>query len=396
MASQDKQGEINRLLYLVIDTASLLCNDVRTKSTEILMWAMQTIDRILECGNCTFPIYFYEPLFDVIVEACKKDDYLIARANQSLNLIEVIDKALKDDKKHSIRYYSTKLIILLKSVDIASYAKIVQKEYFNLVENITLSNEQDLILLSFIIRELNQSECISILLLLDGLDLLIHRVQNEDASEGLQNDSSFLYLFKFNILSEMVIENYSKHQAKLDPNVLQSAIDDLYLVKGDVNELDLSAIQVVTWTTADFFYNKQLYDHALPWYRYSYNITQVNFQGTSNSVIVTQKLSFCYIQANDYNAAYECFKKGIEDAERDVELEDHLLLLKFALMQNICSLEKAVTPILDKILVLQEFKLECFVTILEYCYQCSGAEKPLLFKSSWHASLSFTKIRLKK
>jgi hypothetical protein len=48
-----------------------------------------------------------------------------------------------------------------------------------------------------------------------------------------------------------------------------------------------------------------------------------------------RKLSYCYIQNNDADAAYECLRKGIEDdANNKVETEDYLLFVKYALLQQ--------------------------------------------------------------
>jgi hypothetical protein len=59
---------------------------------------------------------------------------------------------------------------------------------------------------------------------MDGLDLLIHRTQNELTNAPIP--SSSMYLFKFYILSELVLEN-DKNMIELDENVLRSVVDGI-------------------------------------------------------------------------------------------------------------------------------------------------------------------------
>lgn len=105
--------------------------------------------------------------------------------------------------------------------------------------------------------------------IMDGLDLLIHRAENN--LMGTSVDSSTLYLCKIFILSELAIEN-SKSLVQCSDDVIRSAMDGkikhdlvfnhltllstaVFLIKEDIEEVDLSAIQIVLWRTGDFFYN---------------------------------------------------------------------------------------------------------------------------------------------
>lgn len=104
---------------------------------------------------------------------------------------------------------------------------------------------------------------------MDGLDLLIHRAENN--LMGTSVDSSTLYLCKIFILSELTIEN-SKSSAQCNDDVIRSSMDGkvkhhllcshltllptaVFLIKEDIEEDDLNAIQIVLWRTGDFFYN---------------------------------------------------------------------------------------------------------------------------------------------
>lgn len=57
---------------------------------------------------------------------------------------------------------------------------------------------------------------------MDGLDLLNHR--NENIQTNGPTSSSYMYLFKFYILTELVLENH-KSMIELDASILRSAMD---------------------------------------------------------------------------------------------------------------------------------------------------------------------------
>ncbi|OBZ85165.1 hypothetical protein A0J61_06784 [Choanephora cucurbitarum] len=294
------------------------------------------IRKHLVLGIAEYPYSFNTDRFPFtrvsFVNACQDHHLLIKEINESLKLADILDSVLSKEKKRSIKYFLAKISILLKSADVNDYASVVQREYFGLVENVEFSY---------------------------GLDLLIHRIQEEANTE---TDLGFLYLFKFNILSEITIENFKKNQLELDENVIRASIDDIYLIKEDIDPLNIATIQAITWATADFFYNQKLFQLALPWYRYSYHITKANFVETNNSIVVARKLSTCYLESNDGEAAYTCYKKGIEDAGKNVTVKDYMWLLKCGFNQSSLSTKE------DQLIRLEDFQLEDFVSVLEYCY----------------------------
>ncbi|KAI8368802.1 hypothetical protein EDC96DRAFT_504416 [Choanephora cucurbitarum] len=365
----EKQGEINYLLYIILDIGVSFCNDDESKSYKksenILSWALQSIHTVLIQTDSLLPEYLSDVFLDFVVNACQGHHLLIKEINESLKLVDILDSVLSKEKKRSIKYFLAKISILLKSADANDYASVVQREYFGLVENVEFSCKSDLAILALTVKRLNQSGCIITLLLLDGLDLLIHRIQEEANTE---TDLGFLYLFKFNILSEMTIENFKKNKLELDENVIRASIDDIYLIKEDIDPLNMATIQAITWATADFFYNQKLFQLALPWYRYSYHITKANFVETNNSIVVARKLSTCYLESNDREAAYTCYKKGIEDAGKSVTVKDYIWLLKCGFNQSSLSAKEVIPHILDQLIRLEDFQLEDFIAVLEYCY----------------------------
>lgn len=67
-------------------------------------------------------------------------------------------------------------------------------------------------------------DCASLSTIMDGLDLLIHRAENN--LMGTSVDSSTLYLCKIFILSELAIEN-SKSSVQCSDDVIRSAMDGI-------------------------------------------------------------------------------------------------------------------------------------------------------------------------
>ncbi|KAK4516313.1 uncharacterized protein ATC70_011283 [Mucor velutinosus] len=200
---------------------------------------------------------------------------------------------------------------------------------------------------------------------MDGLDLLIHRAENN--LMGTSVDSSTLYLCKIFILSELTIEN-SKSSAQCNDDVIRSSMDAVFLIKEDIEEDDLNAIQIVLWRTGDFFYNRRNYKDALPWYRHAYTATQSTFHGTDNAIILAKKLSFCHVESNDPYSAYQCMKRCHQDPS-NWTTEDFILLLKYGLMQTTLPQDELLSGIMEDVIESSSFQPRYFVDILEYCYQ---------------------------
>ncbi|KAI8645800.1 hypothetical protein BD408DRAFT_42855 [Parasitella parasitica] len=325
MSADQKSDEIAYLCYLIIDTGAGMSKSALKSSVKVITWVFEALEKVLQCkGSASLPKYLYNPLFDLIVNVCQKDTHIL-RPDVLKGVLETFEKAFHQEKKAGVQYYQAKIQLLLKAVSSVSdpLQTALQTEYFKMVENIVIIADE-LNILVLITRKLNQNSYISISSLMDGLDLLIHRAENNLI--GTSVDSSTLYLCKIYILSDLVVEN-SRLLAQSNDALIRSAMDAIFLIKEDLQEVDLSAIQIILWRTGDFFYSKYCYGEALSWYHYAYSATQSTFQGTDNAIILAKKLAFCHITNNDPHSAFQCMKKCHENPS-NWSTEDFILLLQ--------------------------------------------------------------------
>ncbi|CAO3628445.1 unnamed protein product [Mucor fragilis] len=366
MSSSDKCDEVAYLGYLLLDTATSMSKSASKSSVDVLVWLFDALDKVLNCkGSVKLPKYLYVPLLDLIIHVCQKDTHVL-RTEALKSVLVTFDEIFSQDMKTDTRYYLSKMHIQLKAVSLISESlhRALQAEYFKLVENVVITVD-DLNMLVVTVRKLNQNRNVGLSTIMDGLDLLIHRAENN--LMGTSVDSSTLYLCKIFILSELAIEN-SKSLVQCSDDVIRSAMDAVFLIKEDIEEVDLSAIQIVLWRTGDFFYNKHCYKDALPWYHYAYAATQPTFPGTDNAIILAKKLSFCHVESKDPYSAYQCMKKCHQNPS-NWTTEDFILLLKYALMQTTLPQEELINGIMEDIIESPSFQPHHFVIVLEYCYQ---------------------------
>ncbi|KAL7333968.1 sporulation-specific protein 22 [Mucor circinelloides] len=384
MSSSEKCDEIAYLCYLVLDTGASMSKSVSRSSVDVITWVFDALGKILNCkGSVSLPKYLYNPLLELTMFVCQKDTHIL-RSNVLKSVLTTFDHAFSQDMKTDVRYYLSKIHIQLKAVSLLSDSlhKTLQTEYFKMVENVVITAD-DLNMLVVTVRKLNQNRNVGLSTIMDGLDLLIHRAENN--LMGPSVDSSTLYLCKIFILSELAIEN-SRSSVQCSDDIIRSAMDAIFLIKEDIEEVDLSTIQVVLWRTGDFFYDRRCYKEALPWYHYAYAATQSTFQETDNAIILAKKLSFCHIESNDPHSAYQCMKRCHDD-QTHWTTEDFIVLLKYGLMQTTLSQEECtyscpktthwhsfiyfivMNNIMEDIIESSSFKPDYFVVILEYCYQ---------------------------
>ncbi|KAI7900431.1 uncharacterized protein BX663DRAFT_517550 [Cokeromyces recurvatus] len=389
LSSKDRQGETIYLYYITLDIGYALVKNnssYNKRSSDILHWIICAFDKIFNSSNggteTMLPDYLSQRFMKLIICICQKDNDILPD-NRIYSSINTFDKVLNSENKTTtVIYYLAKIQLFLKSLSSSSSNDILknkfEKEYFKMVENIKIGNHQDLALLSSIIRKINQHQYINVSNLMSSLDILIHRTENETNQTSII-DSSTLYLFKIYLLSELVLENHSR-SIEFNKDILRHAMDDIYLVKEDIQLVDLSAIQLILWKTGDIFYHKKLYDLALPWYRYASSISESTFQGVNNTMILTRKLVFCYIHLNDINSTYDCLRKAIyymnddddDDMNSTIQVENSILFIKYSLLQTkevSKRKETLIIPILKNLIQSTEFKLDYFEDIFEYCYQ---------------------------
>ncbi|KAF1797660.1 hypothetical protein FB192DRAFT_1178194 [Mucor lusitanicus] len=364
--ASDKYNEIAYLCYLVVATATSMSRVVSKSSVDVLIWVFDALDKILKCkGSVSLPKYLHVPLLDLIMHVCEKDTHVL-RSDALKSILATFDRVLSESMKTDTRYYLCRILIQLKAVSLLSESlqKALQIEYFKMVENIVITMD-GLNMLVVTLRKLNQNRNVGLSTIMDGLDLLIHRAENN--LMGTSVDSSTLYLCKIFILSELAIEN-SRSSVQCSDDIIRSAMDAVFLIKEDIEEVDLNAIQIVLWRTGDFFYQKCCYKEALPWYHYAYAATQSMFEGTENAILLAKKLSFCHMESNDPYSAYQCMKKCHENPSKWTT-QDYILLLKYGLAQTTLPQEALMNNIMEDIVESPSFQPQYFVDILEYCYQ---------------------------
>ncbi|KAL9554661.1 hypothetical protein MBANPS3_002712 [Mucor bainieri] len=385
MSSSDKCNEVAYLSYLVLNTATSMSKSVSKSSVDVLAWIFDALDKILNCkGSVSLPAYLYTPLLDLIIHVCEKDTHIL-RYEAMKNSLAMFDEIFPQNMKTDTKFYLCKILIKLKAVTLLSESlnTALQAEYFKMVENVVITVD-GLYMLITTVRKLNQNRNVGLSTIMDGLDLLIHRAENN--LMGASVDSSTLYLCKIFILSELAMEN-SRSSVQCSDDVIRSAMDGkvvvithqlflnhltllptaVFLIKEDIEETDLNAIQIVLWRTGDFFYNKQCYKEAMPWYHYAYAATQPTFQKTDNAIILAKKLSFCHLESNDPNSAYQCMRKCHEDSS-NWTIEDFILLFKYGLMQTTLPQEELMNGVLEDIIESSSFQPHYFIDLLEYCY----------------------------
>ncbi|KAI8969216.1 hypothetical protein BDF20DRAFT_151143 [Mycotypha africana] len=243
--------------------------------------------------------------------------------------------------------------------------KKMQEEYFNMVETISVTTSTlDLALLVSIAHLVNQNQYVSISSIMDGLDVLIHRALLISNKISSSDNSSEFYLVKVLILSELCQEAMQL-SIDFEERVLGSTMDDIFLIKGDIPDAELSAIQMLLWRTGDGFYD---FRTASLWFKYAYNITSSTFGENTNAIIMARKLSVCFIQMEDADAAYESLRKGIEDTAEPA-IEDYLLLFQYSLRQTKVEQPYLTDPILATLFECKDLSLKHFLPILKYCYK---------------------------
>ncbi|KAI9487516.1 MAG: hypothetical protein EXX96DRAFT_647164, partial [Benjaminiella poitrasii] len=262
LSEKDRKGEAIYLYHITLEIGYSLVKQNRRSSVDILYWVICAVDKIFQSSEGeTRPAslgYLSQSFMKLIIFICQKDNDSLPD-NRIYLLVNTFDKVLNDEKKiTTITYYLAKIHLFLKSLSTSNEVikNKFDKEYFKMVENIVISNHQDLSLLSSIMRKINQLKYITISNLMSSLDLLIRRTEN-NKNNMITINSSALYLFKIHILSELVIENHSR-SIKFDQEILRHAMDDVYLVKEDINLVDLAAIQLILWKTGDIFYEVSL------------------------------------------------------------------------------------------------------------------------------------------
>ncbi|KAI9358797.1 hypothetical protein BD770DRAFT_410109 [Pilaira anomala] len=274
-------------------------------------------------------------MFDT-VKVCLKDD-LPLKETQMIKALQVLEKSMPDQGNAILQYFMTRVFIVTKfhSVEAKSLKqKILQDDYFEVIEKMPIPQEDaELINLNVIIKKIVDSELISISKIMEGLDLLTQRSKNNtDVSSSPTEER--IRIFKIKILSDLVVK--LETPTDFDPDILRLALDDIFLVKDDMNDIDLSVIQMILCRTGDIFYERKLYSAALPWYRYTWNIFRLPSAGSQNSITLISKLSSCYEKLNDFNMAYEYMQKCLDDPllTHPATAEDYLTYIKFAFLQD--------------------------------------------------------------
>ncbi|KAG2231710.1 hypothetical protein INT48_000450 [Thamnidium elegans] len=319
-------------LYLAfLNTAFALEGSSSKSSVELFEWITLSFNRLLDWKSGV-PTSLESYFRDLVLKVCIKDDKLLNEA-QVTKVLQVLEKSVPEQEKKKLGYFMARVfviskLLLVEAKDIKQ--RLLQDDYFEAVEKIPIPQEDnDLTNLNIIIKKICSTQLVSISKIMEGLDLLTQRAKGVSESKDGR-----IRMFKIKVLSDMVLT--LEDPTNFNPDVLRLALDDIFLVKDEMEFITLGVIQMILCKTGDNFYDKKMYSVALPWYRYTMSIILSPSTDNNNIIALASKLSLCYEHLNDFNAAFDHMKQGLDSPSETISAtaEDYLLLLKFSFAQD--------------------------------------------------------------